>query len=55
MQVDEGSMLRTHIFVNAQLFEDVSEEEGSTTIGPQARVANEMQAAFFMSSQQINS
>ena len=27
MQVDEGSMLGTHIFVNAQLFEDVSEEE----------------------------
>ena len=27
MQVDEGSRLRTHILVNTQLFEDVSEEE----------------------------
>ena len=37
MQVDEGSMLRVHSLVNAQLFEDVAEEEGNTTSGPKAK------------------
>ena len=36
MQVDEGSMLRAHSLVNAQLFADVAKEEGDTTIGLKA-------------------
>ena len=46
MQVDEGSMLRTHSLVNTQLFEDVAEEKGTQVLVPRPRVANKMQAAF---------
>ena len=42
MQVDEGSMLRTHSLVNTRLFGD--EEKGTQVLVP--RVANKMQAAF---------
>ena len=47
MQVDEGSMLRAHSLVNTQLFEDVAEEEGDTTIGLKAKICKQDASSLF--------
>ena len=55
MQVDEGSMLRAHSLVNAQLLRMWLKKKETQLLALRPTVANKMQAAFFMSSQQINS